>query len=50
MEKQLNKEILAPINYIRLRKKVYLPCELVGLEGNIKTKAFDEINECSLIK
>jgi len=50
VEKQLNKEILAPINHMRLRKKVYLPCKLVGVEGNIKTKAFDEINKYSSIK
>ena len=49
-EEKLKEEILAPINHIRLRKKVYLPCKLVGVDGKSKTKAFKEINECSSIR
>ena len=32
-EKNLKYEILAPINQMRLKKKMYLPYELVGLDG-----------------
>ena len=46
----LKKEILAPINQIRIWKKVYLPYELVGLNGKEQTRAFREINEKSSIE
>ena len=35
---------------MRLRKKVYLPCKLVGVDGKTKIKVFEEINECSSIR
>ena len=49
-KEQLKEEILAPINHMRLWKKVYLPCELVGVDGKSKMKAFEEMNECSSIR
>ena len=49
-KEQLKEEILALINHMRLRKKVYLPCKLVGVDGNTKMKVFEEINECSSIR
>ena len=37
-EKDKNMEIIASLNHVRLYKKIILPYELVGIEGNKKTK------------
>ena len=36
--KNLKKEILAPLNQVRISKKMYLLCELLGLRGTEITK------------
>ena len=48
-EKNLKKEILAPINQVRISKKMYLPCEILGLRGTEITKAGAQIKETSSI-
>ena len=45
--KNMSEKIIAPINQVRLFKKVILPCELVGLLGNKKTKCFNRVIEAS---
>ena len=50
MEKQLDNSVLNKINMVWLWKKVYLPVELVGYYGKSKTKAYEHINEISIIK
>ena len=42
--------MLAPINQIRLAKRMYLPFELVVMEGIHKTKEFCKVSEISCIK
>jgi len=46
---KLDSNILYHLNFIRLKKKIYLPYELVSFEGNAKTLYFSNINEKSLI-
>ena len=41
----LSEMIIAPINQVQLHEKVTLPCELVGLMGNRKTKCFQKVSE-----
>jgi len=45
-------EIIAPINQVRIRKKIILPCELVGFKGDRKTKEarYDEDKSCVMWK
>ena len=38
----LSINIIPPINHVRIYKKIYLPCELVGFCGQKKTKEFRE--------
>ena len=42
--------MLNKINIVQLWKKVYLLVELVGCYGKNKTKAYEHINEISIIK
>ena len=37
-QKQLNETSIAPINQVRIFKKMYLPCELIGFSGNRLTR------------
>ena len=46
----LDKETLPPINHMRLCKQMHLPCELIGMQGNCKTKEFREMKEKSSFK
>ena len=46
---KLETGILAPINQIRIWKRVYLPYELVGLDGIEQIREFQEIEAKSLI-
>ena len=39
---RLNENILAPINQIRIHKRMLLPCELVGFNGEKRTKEMRE--------
>ena len=41
--RELDKETLHPTNHMRLHKQMYLPCELIRMVGNYKTKAFREV-------
>ena len=49
-EKNFKKEILAPINYARIRKKIYLPSRLIDLNRAYKIKVFQIFREKSSIK
>ena len=49
-ENNKNYEILAPINHMRLRKRMYLPCELIGKNSESKTKKYREEMEQSCIR
>ena len=42
---ELNMSVLAPINHVRILKRMYLPCELIGLNGRVHTKEYDNIND-----
>ena len=46
---KLETGILAPINQMRIWKRVYLPCKLVGLNGMEQMREFREINAKSSI-
>ena len=46
---KLNKDILKQINYVRLKKGVLLPVELVGEKGRKQTICYSDINERSSI-
>ena len=37
-EKEKKIEIIVSLNHVRLYKKIILPCELVAIEGNKKTR------------
>lgn len=45
-----NQNELQQINYVRLKKGVLIPCELVGAKGRTQTNCYREINEMSPIK
>ena len=46
---RLLKAIIAPINHVRLHKKIVLPYELLGLMGDKKMKCFmDRLEQSSL--
>ena len=49
-EQKLKNNILTPINQMRIWKGVYLPCELVGVNGREMTKVFCEVNGKSSIE
>jgi len=49
-ERKLNPKIIAPINHVRQFKKMFLPCELVGLRGNVKTYQFTSLEASSCLK
>jgi len=40
LEKEESKLIIPPINQVRVYKRMYLPCELVGFCGSKETKGF----------
>ena len=41
-EKDKNYKILAPINYMRLRKRMYLPCELISKIVKVKQRNIEK--------
>ena len=47
LEKEESKLIIPPINQVRVYKRMYLPCELVGFCGSKETKGFRRNAECS---
>ena len=49
-EQNLKIETLVLINQMRIQKQICLPCELVGVRGQTKTKEFREMNEKSLVQ
>ena len=49
-ENDRNYEILVPINYMRLRKRMYLPCELIRINCKSKIKEYREEIEQSCIR
>ena len=48
--KEKDKNALAPLNHVRLWKKMVLPCELIGLTGKKKTKAYQQVESKSSLK
>ena len=48
-ERELENEIIAPINQVRISKRMMLPCELVGFYGTNKRKEARESKEKSCI-
>ena len=44
---RLIEKIIAPINYVRLHKKVILPCEILGLIGDKKTEYWSNAHKQS---
>ena len=42
-------DIITELNQVRLFKRVYLPCELVRLVGDVQTKCYESFEELSLI-
>jgi len=49
-QKNLEEEVLYQINYVRLKKQVLLPFELVGFKGKRQTSCYRNILESSPIK
>ena len=49
-EKDRNCEILVPINHMRLRKRMYLPYELISKNSESKTKEYREEIEYSYMR
>ena len=49
-EKDLNFDVIPPINHIRLYKKMYLLHKLIGFRGECKMKEMREVLEESSIK
>jgi len=47
---RLQEKILAPINHVRLHKRMVLPCELVGFNGERTTKEMREHYSQSCVK
>ena len=45
--KQLNKKVLQDINFVRKKKKLYLPYELVGMNGKTPTECYNNMHEKS---
>ena len=46
----LDNNIQYQINFVRLKKIIYLPCELVRFDGTIRTPCYANIDEMSLIE
>jgi len=46
----ISKTALQQINYVRLKKGVLLPCEVVGAGSKIQTECYRNINELSPMK
>ena len=47
--KQLDKKVLQDINFVWKKKRVYLPYELVGMNGKTPTKFYNNMQETSQI-
>ena len=48
--KQISELCIAPINQVRTHKKMYLPCELIVLNGKHVTKEAREIEDKSNVE
>ena len=49
-QNQISETNIAPMNQVRIFKRMYLPCELIGLSGKRLTKEAREIESKSSIK
>ena len=47
---QISELCIAPINQVRIQKKMYLPCELIGLNGKHVTKEAKETEHKSNVE
>ena len=45
-----NSEVLKQINYVRLKKGVLLPCEVMGANGKMRTECCNNIEKLGPIK
>ena len=43
-------KILRQINYVRMKKGILLPCEVMGARGQMKTHCYDNIKAMSPIR
>ena len=48
--KHMDVKVLGVINLVRKKKKVYLPCELVGMNGKTPTQCYIKLHEQSQLK
>ena len=48
-KKDLGKEIISPINHIRTYKRMFLPCELLGMSGDFWTIEYSQIDKKSCL-
>ena len=49
-EEQLNSKTVMSLNHVRLYKRIFLPCELIGQNGKEQTSAYRNDNEKGQIK
>jgi len=49
-EKQMDIKILGDINFVRKKKKLFLLCELVGMNRKMPTQCYIRMNEQSQLK
>ena len=49
-QRNVNKAVLKYINYVRLKKGILLPCEVVGANGRMRMECYNNINVLSSIK
>ena len=48
--KHMDEKVLGVINLVQKKKKLYLPCKLVGMNGKIPTQCHIKLNEQSQLK
>ena len=48
-EKGIDRQTIAPINHVRICKRMILPCKLIGLTGRKETKGFKQDLEISCL-
>ena len=49
-QRKVNKAVLKHINYVRLKKGILLPYEVVGASGKTRTECYNNIHAMSSIK
>ena len=49
-KRNVNKAVLKYINYVRLKKGILLPCEVVGVSRKMRMECYNNIHAMSPIK